>query len=64
MLFVVTLCLSTIYQMYINTLALYIYVIRFSQFFVNLKLYNVNIILLHIMLTNISFLNCIFIISA
>lgn len=63
MLSVVTLCLSTTYQMYINTLALYIHTIRFSQVFVNLKLYNVNIILLHIMLTNISFLNCIFITS-
>lgn len=35
----------------------------FLRFFVNLKLYNVNIILPYIVLTNLSFLNCIFITS-
>lgn len=32
----------------------------FLKNFVNLKLYNVNVIRLDIVLTNISFLNCIF----
>lgn len=32
----------------------------FLKNFVNLKLYNVNVVCLNIMLTNLSFLNCIF----